>query len=58
MSIKHESEIAILVVESGGMHMRSTSYLKLWGMCRSMGCKHHANEIRSRLTFKLRSIFN
>ena len=24
----------------------------------SMGCKHYANEVRSRLTFKLLSIFN
>ena len=43
------------------LRMRIMSYRELWesvSLDRSMGCKHYANEVRSRLTFKLLSIFN
>ena len=42
------------------LRLRNTSYRGWWGKCvaRSMGCKLYANELRSRPTFKLRSMFN
>ena len=40
------------------LRIRNTSYRELREMCRTMGYKHYANEVRSRLTFKLLPIFD